>query len=70
MAKCQCRINISCQIGHLSDFIFTFGFVRRSKDAVHVLVDVDYVASDELGNLVGLGFILEVQFTYVVVRSV
>jgi hypothetical protein len=36
---------------------------------VRAVVDIDYVASDELGNLVRRGFVLEVQFTYVV-RSV
>jgi hypothetical protein len=30
------------------------------------VVDTDYVASDELGNLVRLRFDLEVRFTYVV----
>ena len=44
--------------------LFTFGFGRRREDAVGVLVDMDYVASDELGNLVRLGFVLYVQFAY------
>jgi hypothetical protein len=47
---------------------FTFGFVRRSEDAVRALVNMDYVASDELGNFVRLGFVLDVQFTYAVRR--
>ena len=29
------------------------------------LVDMEYVASDELGDLVGLGIVREVNFTYV-----
>jgi hypothetical protein len=29
------------------------------------MVDMDYVASDELSNLVRLGFVLDVQFPYV-----
>ena len=31
---------------------------------------MDYVASDELGNFVRLGFVLDVQFPYILVRSV
>ena len=45
---------------------YTFGFVWRSEDAVRAVVDMDYVASEELGNFVRLGFVLDVQFTYVV----
>jgi len=41
-----------------------FGFVRRSEDAVRAFIDMDYVASDELGNFVRLGFVLDVQFTF------
>ena len=48
---------------------FTFGFVRRGEDDVRTVVDMEYVASDELGNLVRCGFVLDVQFTYVV-RSI
>jgi hypothetical protein len=66
MAKC--RISIY-QIGNLNNLIFTFGFVRRKEGVARVLVDVDYVASYKLGNLVRLGFVLDVHFTYVV-RSV
>ena len=66
MAKCQISIY---QIGNLNEFILTFGIVRRSESEVRVLVDMDYVASEEFGNLVRLGFILDVNFTYVV-RSV
>ena len=60
MAKC--RISIY-QIG---DFIFTFGFIRRAEDEVRGVVDMDYVASDKLGNLVRHGIVLDVHFTYVV----
>ena len=53
---------------HLSNiqFIFTFGFVRSSEGVVRALVNMDYVASDELGNLVRLGIVLEMYFTYAV----
>ena len=33
---------------------------------MRTVVDMDYVASDELGNFVRLRFFLDVQFTYVV----
>ena len=33
------------------------------------VVDMEYVSSDKLGNLVRHGFVLDVQFTYVVVRG-
>ena len=56
-------------MGNLNEFIFTFGIARRCEGEACVLVDMDYVASDELGNLVRLGFVLDVEFTYVV-RSV
>jgi len=39
-----------------------FGFVRSSEGEVSVVVDMDYVASDELGNFVRLGIVLEVHF--------
>ena len=48
---------------------FTFGFVRRTVYEVRAVVDMKYVASDELGNFVRLRFVLDVQVTYVV-RSV
>ena len=57
------------QIGNLNDFIFTFGFVRRNEGVARLVVDMDYVASEKLGNLVRLGFVPDVHFTYVV-RSV
>ena len=66
MAKC--RISIY-QKRNLNDFIFTFGFVRRNEGVVRVVVNRNYVASNELGNLVRLGFVLDVHFTYAV-RSV
>ena len=37
---------------------------------MRVLVDMDYVASDELGNLVRVGIVLDVHFTYAAVQSV
>ena len=49
--------------------MFTFGFVRGKESVARVLIDMDYVASEKLGNLVGLGFVPNVHFTYVV-RSV
>ena len=48
---------------NLNDFILTFGFVRRSNGDVRAVVDMDYIASDELGNLVRHRFVLVVQFT-------
>ena len=53
-------------IDNLNGFILTFGFVRSSERIVRALIDMDYVASNKLGNLVGLGIILEVHFTYAV----
>ena len=49
--------------------MFTFGFVRGKESVARVLIDMDYVASEKLDNLVRLGFFPDVQFTYVV-RSV
>ena len=68
LKKCRIRVSIY-QIGNLNDFIYTFRFVRRNEGVVRAVVDMDYVTGDKLGNLVRLGFVLEVQFTYVV-RSV
>ena len=62
----DCRISSIYQIGELNDFILTFGFVRRSKGVVRAVFDMDYIASDELGNLVRLGIVPEVHFTYAV----
>jgi hypothetical protein len=64
----KCRISIY-QIGNLKFFIFTFGFVRRRQGDVRVLLDVDYVAGHELGNLARLGIVRKVRFTYAI-RSV
>jgi hypothetical protein len=50
-------------MSNLNDFICTFGFVRRTEGAVRSVVDMDYVTSDELGNFVRFGFVLDVQFT-------
>ena len=49
--------------------IYTFSPVRRCEVGVRALFNMDHVASDELGNLVRLGFVPEVYFTYAV-RSV
>ena len=54
------------QIHNLYGFIFTFGFIRSSERVVRALIDMEYVASNKLGNLVGLGIVLEVHFTYTV----
>ena len=61
----KCRISIY-QIANLNDIIFTFGFVRGSEGVVRAVFDMDYIASDELGNLVGLRIVFEVHFTYAV----
>ena len=63
MAKCRISIH---QTSNSNDFIFTFGFVRSRVDDVRAFVDMEYVTSDELGDFVRLGFVLDVQFTYVV----
>ena len=55
---------IICQLDNLYGFIFTFGFVRSSERVVRAVIDMDYVASDKLGNLIRLGIVLYVQFTY------
>ena len=47
-------------------FIFMFGLIRSSEGVVRAFVNMDYVASDELGNLVRLGIVLEMYFTYAV----
>ena len=62
----NCRISILLD---RNDFIFTFRFVRRREGDLRVGLDVDYVASDELGNLVRLGIVRAVHFTYAI-RSV
>ena len=61
----QSRISIY-QISNLNGLIFTFGFVLSSDRDVRAVIEMDYVASDNLGNLVGLGIVLYVQFTYAV----
>ena len=53
----QSRISIY-QISNLNGFNFTFGFARGSERDVRALIDMDYVASDKLGNLVGFGIVL------------
>ena len=50
----------------LKGFIFTFGFARSSQGVVRAMFDMDHIASDELGNLVRFGIVLEVHFTYAV----
>ena len=54
------------QICNFNSFIFTFGFVRSSECDVRALIEMDYVASDNLGNLVGFRIVLYVQFAYAV----
>jgi hypothetical protein len=61
--------SVSIKYALLNDFVFTFGIVRRREGVARAVVDMDYVASNELGNLVRLGFVLDVYFTYVI-RSV
>ena len=48
------------------DIIFTFSSARGSEGVVRAVVDMDYVASDELGNLVGLRIVFKVHVTYAV----
>ena len=59
----KCRISIY-QIGNLNDFFFTFGFVRSSERVVRAVIDMEYVASDNLGNLVRIRIVRVVHFTY------
>ena len=54
----------------LRQFNLTFGFVRRSEGVVRLVVNMEYVASEELGNLVRLGIVLEVHFTYAIQFSI
>ena len=63
MAKCRISQYLSNRLGQI---VFTFGFVRSSEGVVRVVVNMDYVASNELGNLVRLGIVLEAHFTYAV----
>jgi len=46
-----------------------FSIVRRTEGEARALVDMDYVASDELGNLARLGFVNEVNVTLNDVRD-
>ena len=46
--------------------MFTFGFVRGKEGVARVVFDMDYVASKKLGNLVRLGFVPDMYFTYIV----
>ena len=64
----KCRISIY-QIGNLKDFIYTFGFIRSGEGDLRAVVEMDYIASEELDHLIRRGFVLDVHFTYVV-RSV
>ena len=61
----KCRTSHWQYPSHIQ-LIFTFGFVRSSEGVVRAFVDMDYVASDELGNLVRLGIVLKMYFTYAV----
>ena len=47
-------------------FLFTFGFVGSGEGVIRVVFDMEYIASEELDNLVRLRIVLEVHFTYVV----
>ena len=44
--------------------MFTFGTGWSSEGVVRAVVDMEHIASDELGNLVRLGIVLEVHFAY------
>ena len=57
---------VACQYLSNIQFIFTFGFARSSERVVRALIDMEYVASDQLGNLVRLRIVREVDFTYAV----
>ena len=61
--------SVSIKWANLNDFIFTFGFVRRTENVLRAVLNMDNVASEELGNLARFGFVREMNFTYVV-RSV
>ena len=61
----QSQISIY-QMSNLTGFIFTFGFVWSSDCETRALIEMDYVTSDNLGNLVGLEIVLEVHFTYAI----
>ena len=54
------------QIHSLYGFDFTFGFGRSRERVVRAVIDMKYVASNKLGNLVRLRIVREVQFTYAV----
>ena len=53
-------------MGKLNNFMFTFDFVRGKEGVARVVFDMDYVASKKLGNLVRLGFVPDMYFTYIV----
>ena len=63
MGKCRISQYLSNRLGQI---IFTFGFARTSEGVVRFVVDMDYVASDDLANLFRLGIVHEVHFTYAV----
>ena len=46
-------------------FLLTFGFAWSSSDIWRAFLDVDYITSLELGNLVWVGIIHHVHLTYV-----
>ena len=63
VAKCRISQYLSNRLGQ---FNFTFGFVRGSEGVVRRVVNMEYIASDEFGNLVRLRIVREVHFTYAV----
>ena len=50
--------------------IFTFAFGWSTEDDSRLVVQMDNVTSDDLGNLSRLGFVLEVHFTCSPVSSI
>jgi hypothetical protein len=46
-------------------FLLTFGFAWCSSDVGRTFLVVDYIASDDLGNLTRVSIIHHVDFTYV-----
>ena len=59
LAKCQ-------YLTKHTIYIFTFGFARSSERVVRAVIDMEYIASDKLGDLVRLRVVREVHFTYAV----
>jgi hypothetical protein len=57
----KCRISPTKQTNDL----LTFGIGRGSEGVKRAYFNVDYIASHELGDLARLGWVLDVEFTYV-----